>query len=99
MERYNKERKELLEEHAEKDERGEAIIENENYRIKDYQALQEDLLEFEKEMPLAIEGTAYQGTLETLQTIFVDLEEKEFGGVESEIYDYLYDQLEKGDEE
>ncbi|AIC93837.1 DUF1617 family protein [Shouchella lehensis] len=103
IELYNKERRELLEEHSVKDGDGKAVIENENYKIEDYQALHEDLLEFEKEMPLVIEGIQYQETLKVLQSVFEELEDERYEGEESEVYDYLYDQLEnqnkQGDDE
>ncbi|WP_257008451.1 hypothetical protein [Shouchella clausii] len=94
-------RKEILEEHAYKDEEGNAIIEDDQYKIKDLQAVKEDLAELEKEC-LVIEGGAHREMLRTLKVIFSDLEEEPFEGEKSEVYDYLYDQLEdqeeKGDE-
>ncbi|GAF14934.1 hypothetical protein JCM19046_3505 [Bacillus sp. JCM 19046] len=91
-------RKKILEEHSHKDEEGNAIIEDDNYQIKDIKLAQEDLNEFNKET-LVIEGGEHRELLRTLRTIFEGLEEKEFGAEESEIYDYLYDQLDKNEEE
>lgn len=91
-------RKEILEEHSHKDEDGNAIIENDNYQIKDMQKAQEDLAEFNKET-LVVEGGEHRELLRTLRAIFEGLEEKEFGAEESEIYDYLYDQLDQNEEE
>lgn len=90
-------RKEILEEHSHKDDEGNAIVENENYQIKDMQKAQEDLDEFNQEK-MVIEGGEQRELLRTLRAIFEGLEEKEFGAEESEIYDYLYDQLDQNEE-
>lgn len=91
-------RKKILEEHSHKDDEGNAIIEEDNYQIKDIKLAQEDLAEFNKET-LVIGGGEYRELLRTLRIVFEGLEDKEFGGEEAEIYDYMYDQLEDIKEE
>lgn len=86
-------RKELLKEHAHKDEKGEAIVKDDgNYDIKDMIAFSNDLKELYAER-LVIEGGDNREMISTIKEVLKKFEDVEYEGQESEIYDYLCDQF------
>ncbi|MED0649750.1 hypothetical protein P9246_15675 [Aeribacillus pallidus] len=86
-------RKELLQEHSRKDENGEAIIKPDgNYDVKDMVAFSNDLKELYAEK-LVIEGEDNREMISTIKQILKKLENEEYEGQTSEIYDYLCDQF------
>lgn len=86
---------ELVKEFAEKDERGEPIVNGNQYKI-----LEENKEEFNKEInelykeKFFIEGGNYQDMLKTMKAVLLDCDQV-FSGQQAEIYDYLCDQFEK----
>lgn len=91
--------KELLKEHCNLDENGEpkTIEDGAKWDVKDLDAFAKDKKElYEEEMVL--EGGDAQGMLLTVKKVLLDCE-KEWTGQEAEIYDYLCDQFEEGEEE
>lgn len=94
---YLADRKELQEEHANKDAEGKAIINGGNYDIPDMVAFSNDLKELNEEK-LVIEGGDNREMIRTMQEILKKFEDVEYEGQESEIYDYLCEQF-KIDEE
>lgn len=95
---YGADRKELLEEHSNKDAEGKAIINDENYDIKDMVAFSDDLKELNAEK-LIIEGGDNREMIRTMQTVLKKFEDVEYAGQDSEIYDYLCEQFEENKEE
>lgn len=89
---YLEDRKELQEEHANKDDEGKAIIIDGNYDIEDMVAFSNDLKELNEEK-LVIEGGDHREMIRTIQEILKKFEDEEYEGAESEIYDYLCDQF------
>lgn len=89
---YLDDREEILKEHAEKDEKGDPIIQNDNYKVVDKTALAEDIAELNKESTF-IEGGDNRELIRTMKLILKKFEDEEYGGEESEIYDYLCDQF------
>lgn len=89
---YLEDRKVLQEEHANKDEGGKAIIKDNNYDIPDMAAFSDDLRELNEEK-LVIEGGDNREMLRTMKEVLKKFEDEEYGAQESEIYDYLCDQL------
>lgn len=86
-------RKALLEEHANKDPEGKAIIlENGNYDIRDMVAFSNDIKELNTET-LVIEGGDNREMIRTIQQVLRKFEDVEYEGQDSEIYDYLCDQF------
>jgi hypothetical protein len=89
---YLDDRKELQEEHANKDEEGKAIIRNEQYDIPDMVAFSDDLKELNEEK-YVIEGGDHREMIRTIKEILKKFENKEYEAQESEVYDYLCDQF------
>ncbi|MEK4535634.1 hypothetical protein NST21_09805 [Peribacillus sp. FSL K6-1552] len=97
-------RKELLKEHSHKDEKGEAIVKDGQYDVKDMDALSNDLKELNAEK-LVIEGGDNREMIRTIKHVLKKFEDEEYEAQASEIYDYLCEQFsvdvedEKGEEE
>lgn len=97
-------RKELLKEHSHKDEKGEALVKDGQYDVKDMDALSNDLKELNAEK-LVIEGGDNREMIRTIKHILKKVEDEEYEAQASEIYDYLCEQFsvdvedEKGAEE
>ncbi|MFE0506770.1 hypothetical protein ACWF7H_17085 [Peribacillus butanolivorans] len=97
-------RKELLKEHSHKDEKGEAIVKDGQYDVKDMDALSNDLKELNAEK-LVIEGGDNREMIRTIKHVLKKFEDEEYEAQASEIYDYLCEQFsvdeedEKGAEE
>ncbi|WP_246570107.1 hypothetical protein [Lentibacillus saliphilus] len=85
-------RKELLKEHSNKDEHGEAIINDGQYDVKDMVAFSDDLKELYAEK-MAIEGGDNREMIKTIRQALKKFEDVEYEGKDSEIYDYLCDQF------
>ncbi|MFB7301672.1 DUF1617 family protein [Heyndrickxia sporothermodurans] len=97
LKRYEDDRKELLEEHANKDADGKPIINDNQYDIKDMAALNKDMKELNEEK-LVIEGGDNGEMIRTIKQVLIKFENEEYEGQESEIYDYLCEQFEGDDE-
>lgn len=95
---YLEDRKELQEEHANKDDEGKAIIKDEKYDIPDMVAFSDSLKELNEEK-YVIEGGDHREMIRTMKVILKNLEDEEYEAQESEIYDYLCDQFEIDEEE
>ncbi|MGW6384179.1 hypothetical protein [Peribacillus butanolivorans] len=97
-------RKELLTEHSHKDEKGEAIVKDGQYDVKDMDALSNDLKELNAEK-LVIDGGDNREMIRTIKHVLKKFEDEEYEAQASEIYDYLCEQFsvdeedEKGAEE
>ncbi|MCM3324233.1 MULTISPECIES: hypothetical protein [Cytobacillus] len=96
-------RKELAKEHSHKDEKGEAIVKDGQFDIKDMVAFSNDLKELNTEK-LVIEGGDNREMIRTIKHVLKKFEDVEYEGQDSDIYDYLCEQFgvdeeEKGDEE
>ncbi|MGW6299423.1 hypothetical protein [Peribacillus butanolivorans] len=97
-------RKELIKEHSHKDEKGEAIVKDGQYDVKDMDALSNDLKELNAEK-LVIEGGDNREMIRTIKHVLKKFEDEEYEALASEIYDYLCEQFsvdvedEKGEEE
>ncbi|MDQ0186315.1 MULTISPECIES: hypothetical protein [Cytobacillus] len=96
-------RKELAKEHSHKDEKGEAIVKDGQFDIKDMVAFTNDLKELNTEK-LVIEGGDNREMIRTIKHVLKKFEDVEYEGQDSDIYDYLCEQFgvdeeEKGDEE
>jgi len=89
---------ELLKEHSNKDENGEAIIIDGKYDVKDMVAFNHDLNELYAEK-VVIEGGDHREMIRTIKQVLKKFEDVEYEGQESEIYDYLCDQFHVDDEE
>jgi len=90
---YEEDRKELLEEHSNKDAEGNAIIDKAGkYDVKDLLAYQKDLKELDDEI-MVIEGGDNREMIRTVQKVLRKYEEEEYEGKESEAYDYLCEQF------
>ncbi|MBU5594922.1 DUF1617 family protein [Amphibacillus sp. MSJ-3] len=89
---YLEDREEILKEHANKDDEGNPIIKNDHYDVKNQTALLEDITELNKEV-VVIEGGDNREMIRTMKPILRKFEDEEYGGEESEIYDYLCDQF------
>lgn len=105
LKQVEEDRKELLQEHSHKDENGEAIVKPDgNYDVKDMVAFSNDIKELNQEK-LVIEGGDNREMIRTIKVVLKKLEDQEYEGQDSEIYDYLADQFdidneneEKGDD-
>lgn len=90
-EEMEEERVELCKEHAEKDEDGEPIIEDERYKAKDLEALTEQIQELQQE-EVAVEVGEYSSNF---QPLFEYLDSEEFdmplSGMDANRYDRLLD--------
>ncbi|MEK5108597.1 hypothetical protein MHI57_18145 [Cytobacillus sp. FSL K6-0129] len=96
-------RKELVKEHSHKDAKGEAIVKDGQFDIKDMVAFTNDLKELNTEK-LVIEGGDNREMIRTIKHVLKKFEDVEYEGQDSDIYDYLCEQFgvdeeEKGDEE
>lgn len=89
---YLEDRKALQEEHANKDSDGKAIIIDDRYDIEDMVAFSNDLQELNEEK-YVIEGGDHREMIRTIKEVLKKLEDVEYEAQESEIYDYLCDQL------
>ena len=89
---YLEDRKELQEEHSNKDSDGKAIIIDGNYDIPDMVAFSNDLKELNEEK-VVIEGGDNREMIRTVQEILRKLEDVEYEAQESEAYDYLCEQF------
>lgn len=98
LERIEEDRKELLEAHSNKDEKGEAIIKDSQYDIKDMVAFSNEQKELYKEV-LVIEDGDNREMIRTMKVVLKKLEDEEYEAQDSEIYDYLCDQFDIDDEE
>lgn len=83
---------ELLKEHSNKDENGEAIIIDGKYDVIDMVAFNNDLKELYAEK-VVIEGGDHNEMIHTIKQVLKKFEDVEYEGKESEIYDYLCDQF------
>ncbi|GER73444.1 DUF1617 family protein [Weizmannia acidilactici] len=96
---FAQDERELLKEHCNLDENGEPkTIENgTKWDVKDLDAFttaKNELFEEER----VFDGGDAQEMLKTVKEVLLNCD-KEFAGAEAEIYDYLCDQFEKGDDE
>ncbi|MGE6379894.1 hypothetical protein [Peribacillus muralis] len=104
LKQVEEDRKALLEEHSHKDEKGEAIVKDGQYDVKDMDALSNDLKELNAEK-LVIEGSDKREMIRTIKHVLKKFEDEEYEAQASEIYDYLCEQFsvdeedEKGAEE
>lgn len=98
LKQVDEDRKELLEEHAHKDEDGKAIIKDGQYDVADMVAFSDDLKELNEEK-LIIEGGNHREMIRTMKVVLKKLEDEEYEGQDSEIYDYLCDQFQIDEEE
>lgn len=89
-------RKQLAEEHANKDDEDKPIIKDDKYDIVDQESFQTDIQELYNE-EIVIEGGDNQGMLKTVKKI-LDECDKTFSGQEAVVYDYICEQFEGGDE-
>lgn len=94
----DQDRIELLKEHSNKDENGEAIVNDGKYDVKDMEAFNKDLQELYAEK-MVIEGGDNREMIRTVQQVLKKFEDVEYEGQESEIYDYLCDQFAVDEEE
>lgn len=92
LEEIEEDRKELLKEHSHKDENGEPVIKDGNYAVKDMVALSDDLKELYAEK-MVLEGGDNREMIRTVKQILKKLEDEEYEGETSEIYDYLCEQF------
>lgn len=93
LKQVEKDRKELLKEHSNKDENGEAIIrEDGNYDVIDMGAFADDLGELYSEK-LVLEGGDNREMIRSIKIALKKFEDEEYGGQDSEVYDYLCDQF------
>ncbi|WP_245998115.1 hypothetical protein [Siminovitchia terrae] len=97
LKQVEEDRKALLEEHSHKDGEGKAIVKDGQYDVKDMVAFSNDVKELNKEK-LVIEGGDNREMIRTIKVVLEKLEDEEYEGQDSEIYDYLCDQF-KVDEE
>ncbi len=97
LKQVEEDRKALLEEHSHKDGDGKAIVKDGQYDVKDMVAFSNDVKELNKEK-LVIEGGDSREMIRTIKVVLEKLEDEEYEGQDSEIYDYLCDQF-KVDEE
>lgn len=85
------ERIELCKEHADKDEKGEAIVNDGQYQIADYEALNKDVLDLYREQ-VVVEGGEYSSNF---QPLFEYLDSEAFdmtlSGLDANCYDRLLD--------
>lgn len=95
---YLEDRKELQEEHSNKDDEGKAIIVDDKYDIIDMVAFNNDLKELNEEK-LVIEGGDHREMIRTIQEILRKFENEEYGAQDSEIYDYLCEQFKIDEDE
>jgi|SRR5690625_4742055 len=95
LKEVEEDRVELAKEHAEKDEEGEPIVKDKHYKIKDQESFRYELNELFDE-PFIIEGENNKLMLKTVLRALLNTD-KEFSGTEAVIYDYLCEQLEKGE--
>lgn len=89
---YSEDKKNLLEEHARKDEEGKAVIKDGVYDIQDKVTFAKDLKELNDEV-IIIEGEDNREMIRTIKVALKKFEEVEYEGSDSEIYDYLCDQF------
>lgn len=92
LKQVEEDRKELLKEHSHKDGNGEAIIKDGQYDVKDMVAFSNDIKELNSEK-LIIEGGDNREMIRTIKVVLKKLEDQEYEGQDSEIYDYLADQF------
>lgn len=78
---YLEDRKELQEEHANKDDEGKAIIIDGDYDIEDMVAFSNDLKELNEEK-LVIEGSDNREMIRTIQEVLKKFEDEEYEGAE-----------------
>ncbi|WP_223251338.1 hypothetical protein [Bacillus pumilus] len=98
LKQVDEDRQALLEEHSHKDEEGKAIMKDGNYNVKDMIAFSNDLKELNKEK-FVVDGGGNQEMITTIKAVLENLENEEYEGQDSEIYDYLCDQFQVEGEE
>ncbi|MBD8006525.1 hypothetical protein H9631_15710 [Bacillus sp. Sa1BUA2] len=98
LKQVEEDRKALLEEHSHKDGEGKAIVEDGQYDVKDMVAFSNDMKELNKEK-FVIDGGDNREMIRTVKMVLEKLEEEEYEGQDSEIYDYLCDQFKVDEEE
>lgn len=98
LKQVEEDRKALLEEHSHKDGEGKAIVEDGQYDVKDMIAFSNDMKELNKEK-FVIDGGDNREMIRTVKMVLEKLEEEEYEGQDSEIYDYLCDQFKVDEEE
>lgn len=98
LKQVDEDRQALLEEHSHKDEEGKAIMKDGNYNVKDMIAFSNDLKELNKEK-FVVDGGDNQEMITTIKVVLENLENEEYEGQDSEIYDYLCDQFQVEGEE
>ncbi|WP_406846078.1 hypothetical protein [Bacillus safensis] len=98
LKQVDEDRQALLEEHSHKDGEGKAIMNDGNYNVKDMIAFSNDLKELNKEK-FVVDGGDNQEMITTIKIILENLENEEYEGQDSEIYDYLCDQFQVEGEE
>ncbi|WP_313428048.1 hypothetical protein [Siminovitchia terrae] len=92
LKQVEEDRKALLEEHSHKDGDGKAIVKDGQYDVKDMVAFSNDVKDLNKEK-LVIEGSDNHEMTRTIKVVLEKLEDEEYEGQDSEIYDYLCDQF------
>lgn len=95
LKEVEKQRVELAKEHSRLDENKEPIINDGKYDIMVMEDFQKDLNELYAE-EMVIEGGDAQGMLKTVKRVLENCD-LEFSGREAVIYDYLCEQIEKGE--
>lgn len=98
LKQVDEDRQALLEEHSHKDGEGKAIMNDGNYNVKDMIAFSNDLKELNKEK-FVVDGGDNQEMINTIKVVLENLENEEYEGQDSEIYDYLCDQFQVEGEE
>jgi activator of HSP90 ATPase len=85
-------RKELLKEHSHKDSKGEAIVKDGQYDVRDMVAFSNDLKELHSEK-MVIEGGDNREMIRTIKHVLKKFEDVEYEAQASDIYDYLCEQF------
>ncbi|MGY6209739.1 hypothetical protein ACXEO8_07155 [Cytobacillus firmus] len=98
LKRVDEDRKTLAKEHSHKDEKGEAIVKDGQFVIKDMVAFSNDLKELNSEK-IVIEGGDNREMIRTIKHVLKKFEDVEYEAQASEIYDYLCEQFGVDEEE
>lgn len=98
LRRVEEDRKTLAKEHSNKDEKGEAIVKDDQFDIKDMVAFSSDMKELNAEK-LIIEGGDNREMIRTIKHVLKKFENVEYEAQKSEIYDYLCEQFGVDEEE
>ncbi|MEK3821362.1 hypothetical protein MKY20_20015 [Cytobacillus sp. FSL W8-0315] len=98
LKRVEEDRKTLAKEHSHKDEKGEAIVKDGQFDIKDMVAFSSDMKELNTEK-LVIEGGDNREMIRTIKHVLKKFENVEYEAQASEVYDYLCEQFGVDEEE